>query len=182
MERFTKLFGSLIVFVYHCFDRVVIHGYPSGLFRPEHVVYFFRQVLGIPVVSKEVLRQRTDDYRSWVEAYARNHKLAMEWAEKGVRKEDHVLPALRHMNAWKRRMPMASTSSSRAWSRAAPSASTCRSPRRPTADPNYRILAHRQSRFHHKPEQQSRPNSQLEAACHKADKAIENIVDLLQAA
>ena len=97
MERFTKLFGSLIVFVYHCFDRVVIHGYPSGLFRPEQVVYFFRQVLGIPVVSKEVLRQRTDDYRGWVEAYARNHKLAMEWAEKGVRKEDHVLPALRRM-------------------------------------------------------------------------------------
>ncbi len=30
MERFTKLFGSLIVFVYHCFDRVVIHGYLSG--------------------------------------------------------------------------------------------------------------------------------------------------------
>ena len=97
MERFTKLFGSLIVFVYHCFDRVVIHGYLSGLSRSEQVVYFFRQVLGIPVVSKEVLRQRTDDYRSWVEAYARNHKLAMEWAEKGVRKEDHVLPALRRM-------------------------------------------------------------------------------------
>jgi hypothetical protein len=41
MERFTKLFGSLIVFVYHCFDRVVIHGYLSGLSRPEQVVYFF---------------------------------------------------------------------------------------------------------------------------------------------
>ena len=30
MERFTKLFGSLIVFVYHCFDRVVINGYRKG--------------------------------------------------------------------------------------------------------------------------------------------------------
>jgi hypothetical protein len=38
------------------------------------------------------------------------------------------------------------------------------------------------SRFHHKPEPQSRPNSKLEAAYHKADKAIENIVDLLRAA
>ena len=46
MERFTKLFGSPIVFVYHCFDRVVIRGYLSGLSRPEQVVYFFRQVLG----------------------------------------------------------------------------------------------------------------------------------------
>ena len=61
------------------------------------MVYFFRQVLGIPVVSKEVLRQRTDDYRNWVEAYAHNHQVTMEWAEKGVRKEDHVLPALRRM-------------------------------------------------------------------------------------
>ncbi len=43
MELFTKLFGSLLVFVYHCFDRIVIHGYLSGLSRPEQVVYFFRR-------------------------------------------------------------------------------------------------------------------------------------------
>src|SRR6202022_1391999 len=82
MERFTQLFGSFLAFVYHCFDRVVIHGYLSGLSRPEQVVYFFRQVLGIPVVSKEILSQRTDDYRGWVEAYARNHRIPMEWLKK----------------------------------------------------------------------------------------------------
>src|SRR4029453_10221284 len=38
------------------------------------------------------------------------------------------------------------------------------------------------SRFHHKPDPAGRPNSKLEAAYHKADKAIENIVNLLQAA
>jgi len=38
------------------------------------------------------------------------------------------------------------------------------------------------SRFHHKPDPKHRPNSELEAAYHKADKAIENIVDLLNAA
>lgn len=97
MELFGKLFESLLVFVYHCFDRVVIHGYLSGLSRPEQVVHFVRQVLGIPVVGKEVLSQRTDDYRNWVEAFARNHKIPIEWAEKGLRKEDHVLPALRRM-------------------------------------------------------------------------------------
>jgi len=48
MELLAKLFDSLIVFVYHCFDRIVIHGYLSGLSRPEQVLYFFRQVLGIP--------------------------------------------------------------------------------------------------------------------------------------
>ena len=73
MELFTKLFGNLLAFVYHCFDRIVIHGYLSALSRPEQVVYFFRQVLGVPVVSKEILSQRTADYQNWVEAFARNH-------------------------------------------------------------------------------------------------------------
>jgi hypothetical protein len=64
--------------------RIVINGYLSNLSRPEQVVYFFRQVLDIPVVSKEVLSQRTNDYKTWVEAFARNHSIPIEWAEKGV--------------------------------------------------------------------------------------------------
>jgi len=32
-----------------------------------------------------------------VEAYARNHRTPIEWAAKGVRKEDYVLPWLRRM-------------------------------------------------------------------------------------
>jgi len=92
MDLFNKLFGDLLVFVYHCFDRIVIHGYLSGLSRPEQVVHFFRRVVGVAAVDKEVLSRRTCEYQNWVEAYARNHGLAIEWAEKGVRKEDHVLP------------------------------------------------------------------------------------------
>ena len=42
MELFTQLFGDLLAFVYHCFDRIVIYGYLSGLSRPEQVVHFFR--------------------------------------------------------------------------------------------------------------------------------------------
>ena len=38
------------------------------------------------------------------------------------------------------------------------------------------------SRFHHKPDQATRPNSKLETAYHKADKAIENTINLLKAA
>ena len=97
MELFTTLFSDLLVFVYHCFDRIVIHGYLSGLSRPEQVVHFFRQVVGAPVVSKELLSQRTSDYQNWVEAFARNHKVPIQWAEKGVRKEDYVQPWLRRM-------------------------------------------------------------------------------------
>ena len=144
MELFAKLFDSLLVFVYHCFDRIVIHGYLSGLSRPEQVVYFFRHVLGIPVVSKEVLRQRTDDYRNWVEAFARNHKIPMEWAEKDLRKENYVLPALRRMetrNAFGVYFIFKSMEQGRTFRISLPKFAT--------QDPNHRILAGQRSRFTH---------------------------------
>jgi hypothetical protein len=65
MELFTKLFGGLLLFVYHCFDRIVINGYSSGLSRPEQVVHFFREIIKVPILSKEVLAQRTNDYQGW---------------------------------------------------------------------------------------------------------------------
>ena len=40
METFVKLFERFLVFVYHCFDRIVIQGYLPLLTRPEHIVYF----------------------------------------------------------------------------------------------------------------------------------------------
>ena len=120
MEFFAKLYSSLLVFVYHCFDRIVIHGYLSGLSRPEQVVYFFREVLGIPVVGKEVLSRRTDDYRSWVEAYTRNHDIPILWAENGVRKEHQSYPLYA---VWRRPMLTESILSSKAWSWARPSGS-----------------------------------------------------------
>ncbi len=79
METFTKLFGSLLLFVYHCFDRMFIHSYLSGLSRPEQVVHFFRQVLGLPLVSKEVLSRRTEGYRNWVEAWLLTCKQTPSW-------------------------------------------------------------------------------------------------------
>ncbi|MCW5982737.1 MAG: hypothetical protein KIT09_31905 [Bryobacteraceae bacterium] len=38
------------------------------------------------------------------------------------------------------------------------------------------------SRFHHQPDPAHQPNSKLEAAYHKADAAIQGVVDLLAAA
>jgi hypothetical protein len=97
METFNKLFARVLVFIYYCFDRVVINGYLSMLSRPENVVYFFRQVVGVPSVTQEVLRQRTSDYHTWVEAYALNHGIPIQWAEKKVRKEDQMAPLLKRM-------------------------------------------------------------------------------------
>lgn len=144
MDLFTQLFGDLLVFVYHCFDRIVINGYLSGLSRPEQVVHFFRHVLGIPVVSKEVLSQRTTDYQNWVEAFARNHQIPIEWAETGVRKEDYVLPGLRRLvkkNAYGVYFIFKSMEQGRTFRISVP--------KYPTQDPNHRILAHQRSRFTH---------------------------------
>ena len=144
MELFTQLFGDLLAFVYHCFDRIVIYGYLCGLSRPERVVNFFHLVVGVPVVSKEILRQRTADYQNWVEAFARNHRIPIEWAEKGVRKEDHVLP-------WQRRMVRTDSYGVYFIFKSMEQGPTFRVtvPKYPTKDPNYRILARQRSRFTH---------------------------------
>jgi hypothetical protein len=52
MELFTQLFGEWLAFVYHCFDRIVIYGYLSGLSRLEQVVQFFRNVVGVPAAAR----------------------------------------------------------------------------------------------------------------------------------
>src|SRR3974390_1238182 len=144
MDLFTQLFGSLLAFVYHCFDRIVIYGYLSGLSRPERVVNFFHQVVGAPVVSREILSQRTADYQNWVEAFARNHRIPIAWAEKGVRKEDHVLP-------WQRRMVRAESYGVYDILKSMEQGPTFRVtvPKYPTKDANYRILARQRSRFTH---------------------------------
>src|ERR1700760_2086765 len=144
MELFTQLFGDLLAFVYHCFDRIVIYGYLSGLSRPEQVVHFFRQIVGVRGVNKEILSQRTADYQVWVEAFARNHRLPIEWAEKGVRKEDHVLP-------WQRRMAGKGAYGVYFIFKSMEQGATFRVtvPKYATKDPNYRILAHQRSRFTH---------------------------------
>ena len=144
METFTKLFGSLLLFVYHCFDRVVINGYLSGLSRPGQVVHFFQNVVGEPVIGKEVLSRRTNEYQAWVEAFARNHGIAIEWAEPKVRKEDYVRPALR-------RMERAGQHGVYFILKSMEQGQTFRStvPRFATNDPNYRILARQRSRFTH---------------------------------
>ena len=144
METFTQLFGDLLAFVYHCFDRIVIHGYLGGLARPEQVAHFFRRVVGIAVVGKEALSQRTNDYQGWVEAFARNHWIPIVWAEKGVRKEDHVLP-------WQRRMARRNAYGVYFIFKSMEQGATFRVtvPHYPTKDPDHRILAPQRSRFTH---------------------------------
>jgi hypothetical protein len=144
MDLFVTLFGTMLVFVYHCFDRIVIHGYLSSLSRPEQVVYFFRRVVGVPVVSKEALSERTGIYQKWVDGYSRNHKIPIEWAEKKVRKEDYVLPQLRRMtkaDAYGVYFIFKSMEQGASF--------RITVPKYATKDPNHRILARQKSRYTH---------------------------------
>ena len=106
------------------------------------MIHFFRQILGVPILSKEVLAQRTNDYQNWVEAFARNHHIPIEWGQKGVRKEDQVLP-------WLRRMRKKGAYGVYFIFRSMEQRPTFRIsvPKYPTKDPNHRILAHQRSRF-----------------------------------
>ena len=79
MHLFLKLFGPYLQWVYHCFDRIVITGHLLGLLRENQVVYFFQQVCGHPKLTQDLLRQRTRDYQQWVQHFARNHRLPLEW-------------------------------------------------------------------------------------------------------
>lgn len=98
METFAKLFQRFLVFVYHCFDRIVIQGYLPLLTRPEHIVHFFRDVHGQYPLTPQLLAKRTLVYRGWVEGYARNHDVPILRAEKGMSKEKCVQPYLLHQH------------------------------------------------------------------------------------
>jgi hypothetical protein len=47
-------------------------------------------VHGIYPITKQALAQRTQDYQHWVEAFARNHRIPIQWPEKGIKNEDLV--------------------------------------------------------------------------------------------
>jgi hypothetical protein len=144
METFTKLFGSLLVFVYHCFDRIVILGHIPLLTRPENIVHFFRDVHQAGAITKEVLRKRTDEYNRWVDAFARNHKIPIEWAEKGVRKEDYVRPYQKRMERQNRFGVYFILRSMEVGPSFRSSA-----PRFPVEDPDYRIIGRQRCRYTH---------------------------------
>jgi hypothetical protein len=95
MNRFLELFGHLVQFTYGVWDRIVLRGYYERLQRPENVVYFFRDVCGIPRITPKVLAARTEKYREWLTTYTKRRGVAVLRAPKGARKEEVVAPYFR---------------------------------------------------------------------------------------
>jgi hypothetical protein len=144
MDAFLNLFGPMLVFVYHCFDRIVINGYLSMLSRPDQVVYFFKNVVGHQTISKEVLSEKTTIYKSWIESFVKNNGIPLEWAEHNVRKEDYVRPFLKNMERHNRFGVYFILKSME-------QGNTFRSvkPKFKSKDPTYRIIKKNRSRFTH---------------------------------
>jgi hypothetical protein len=144
MQLFLKLFAPHLQWFDHCFDRIVINGYLSFFTREINVAWFFRQVCHKPTVTKEVLMERTRPYQAWVVAYARNHRLPLEWAQKGERKEDLVRPRQQRMARQNRfGVYYILQSMEQGWTfRVLP-------PKYATQDPNLQFVRKHRSRFTH---------------------------------
>jgi hypothetical protein len=144
MQRFHKLFGPYLQWVYHCFDRIVINGYLSFLTRENNVAYFFREVCKKPKITKEVLTERTRQYQAWVLHYAGNHQVPLVWPDKGLRKEDLVRPRQQRMVREKRfGVYYILQSMEQGWTFRAIA------PKFATHDPNFQFLRKHKSRYTH---------------------------------
>jgi hypothetical protein len=103
MERLLELLGPVVQFAYTCWDRIVLHGYIERLQRPENLVYFFHDVVGIACIEPAVLEQRTNAYKAWVRRVTDELGIPVLQAPpappRGERKEDFVQPYYRRLKA-----------------------------------------------------------------------------------
>jgi hypothetical protein len=142
VERLSALLGHHVQFSYTALDRIVLNGYLSLLQRPENLVYFFHKVAGISCIEPSVLGRRTEAYRTWVQEYLGKQRLQLIPAPKEVRKEEFVQP---HYQRLDREEGVACVLSSMEQDRTFVSYT----PRFPTSDPSYRIIAACRKQFLH---------------------------------
>ena len=101
MDQLLALLGNAVQFAYSCWDRIVLNGYLERLQRPENLVYFFHEVVGVKCIEPAVLEQRTNAYKAWVRRFSDEHGIPVLQAPpappSGVRKEDFVQPFYRRL-------------------------------------------------------------------------------------
>src|SRR5216684_1200851 len=101
MERLLELLGPAVQFAYTCWDRIVLHGYLERLQRPENLIYFFHDVVGIACIEPAVLQQRTNAYKAWVRRVTDEWDIPVLQASpappRGERKEHFVVPFYRRL-------------------------------------------------------------------------------------
>ncbi len=144
VDRLSELLGHHVQFAYTAWDRIVLNGYLDRLQRPENISYFFREVVGVPAVTPEVLLSRTAPYRAWVQRYAAEHTIPVVASPKDRRKEEVVAPYYRRFQEPEGVVViLTSTESGRTF--------VSYTPRYPPSggDPSYRLLHPARKRFLH---------------------------------
>ncbi len=148
MERLLALLAPAVQFAYTCWDRIVLNGYIERLQRPENLVHFFHDVVGITCIEPAVLEQRTKAYTAWVRRVADELAIPVLAAPpappKGERKEDFVKPFYRHL---KGDQGIACVLTSMEQGRTFVSYTPNRQP--PSGDANYRLIKACRKRFLH---------------------------------
>lgn len=147
MDRLSELLGRAVQFTDTAWDRIVLNGYLERLQAPKTIVYFFRQVVGVPSVTPEVLASRTEAYRAWLATDATREEIPVLAAPTGVRTEEVARPyyeALRQRGATEGvACLLSSVETSRTFVSSVP-----RYPP-PASDPGYRPIRSARRRFLH---------------------------------
>ena len=97
VDQLSVVLGQAVQFVYTCWDRIVLNGYLERLQRPEYLVHFFHDVLGIACIEPAVLEQRTNAYKAWVRRITDEQGIPVLSATRGTRKEELVAPYYRRL-------------------------------------------------------------------------------------
>ncbi len=145
MQRLLELLGPAVQFFYTCWDRIVLNGYIERLQRPENLVHFFHEVVGIDCIEPAVLEQRTNTYKAWVRRATDEWDIPLVAAPpKPVRNEDFVQPFYRRL---KGEPGIACVLTSMEQSRTFVSYTPQWTP--PSGDANYRFIKACRKRFLH---------------------------------
>src|ERR1700694_2711557 len=99
MDQLLDLLGNAVHFAYTCWDRIVVSAYIERLQRPENLIYFFQDVVGINAIEPAVLEQRTNAYKAWVRRITVERGIPVLAAPRGVKKEELVEPYYRRLKS-----------------------------------------------------------------------------------
>src|SRR5260221_12972233 len=93
MEPLLGVLGQVVQFAYTCWDRIVLTGYIERLQRPENLIYFFHDVVGVDCIEPAVLEQRTNAYKAWVRRITDEQGIPILAAPRDGRKEELSAPS-----------------------------------------------------------------------------------------
>ncbi|MCH7685410.1 MAG: hypothetical protein IH899_01800 [Planctomycetes bacterium] len=88
MNAFAERHAGSIRFGYSCFDRMLLGAVIQVLQSPASIVWFLRELRGVPRLSREYFRCVSVEYHQWVEELAGRWRVPIVTPPKGVRRDE----------------------------------------------------------------------------------------------